>query len=61
MSEDRIARIPGSALGNEQMFDVLSAFPGADYEKVISANSAAQKARYTIWSKKPAPSNRLLH
>lgn len=56
-----LARIPASALGHEKLFDVLSAFPGADYEKVIAASGSTDKSRFLIWQKSMRPSGLRMH
>lgn len=61
MGEGAIARIPASALGHEKLFDALSAFPGADYEKVIAASGSTDNARFLIWQKAVRPSVHRLH
>ena len=61
LGDDTVMRIPASALGSEKLFDSLSAFPGADYDKVIAASGATDKARFLIWQKKALPEARRLH
>ncbi|MFY0681874.1 MAG: hypothetical protein JXR13_14985 [Thalassovita sp.] len=46
-----VSEIPSSALGHEKLFDCLSGFPGASYEKVISASSSTQQGQFVIWRK----------
>lgn len=48
--------IPSGAVGGDEMFDALVAFPGANYDKVIEASQSTQVARFLIWEKSPAPS-----
>ena len=61
MGEGGIARIPATALGHEKLFDALSAFPGADYEKVIVASASVDNARFLIWQKSVRPAGQRLH
>lgn len=41
--------IPASAVGGDEVFDALVAFPGADYEKVIKASQYKGANRFLIW------------
>lgn len=49
--EGEVSKIPASALGHEKLFDCLSGFPGAHYEKVIAASTTTQAGRFVIWRK----------
>lgn len=51
ISQKRAPRveIPASAVGGDEVFDALVAFPGADYEKVIKASQFKGAMRFLIW------------
>ena len=42
-------RIPSDATGAEALFDMLSAFDGADYGAALAAAGSADDARFVIW------------
>ena len=43
--------IPATAKGADQLFDALSALPGADYEAVLKAMGSTLRERHLIWEK----------
>ncbi len=53
VGEDGVLSIPVDAAGTDLIFDMLSALPGADFEKVTRAMSATEPHSYVIW-RKPA-------
>ncbi|MCV6823195.1 MULTISPECIES: hypothetical protein [Halocynthiibacter] len=51
ISQKRAPRveIPASAVGGDEVFDALVAFPGADYENVITASQHKGAKRFLVW------------
>ncbi|WP_380054903.1 hypothetical protein ACFE33_14570 [Falsihalocynthiibacter sp. SS001] len=54
-------RIPSGAVGGDDLFDALVAFPGADYERVIAATSSHTNNRFLVWQDDAYFSRRMLH
>lgn len=58
---ERPVRIPSGAVGGDELFDALVAFPGASYEKVIEATQSTANNRFLIWQNTDYISERMLH
>lgn len=54
-------RIPSGAVGGDELFDALVAFPGASYEKVIEATQSTTNKRFLIWLSSTYITERKLH
>lgn len=58
---DPPVRIPSGAVGGDEVFDALVAFPGASYEKVIEATQSTTNQRFLIWQNTGYITERKLH
>ncbi|MGB0969107.1 MAG: hypothetical protein ACPGUX_13055 [Halocynthiibacter sp.] len=52
LSDGNRHEVLGSAAEGQSIFDLLSGFPGVDYEKVIKASSSTICDHFLIWQKR---------